>query len=185
MTKPTLIIVSGFSCTGKTTLARKIGKEFSLPVFGRDDFKESLFDSLGYCDRQWSKKLGISSYRLLYLVAEKILNSGSSVIVESNFKTNPDTKKIKNIIDKYQCYLLQVHCYVEIPLALARFRHRAMSGERHLGHVDHLNYDEIEFNFEQGGYEILNICDANIRVDTTKFGTINYDNIFNKIRIYL
>ena len=43
----------------------------------------------------------------------------------------------------------------------------------------------MEFNFEQGGYEILNICDANIRVDTTKFATINYDNIFNKIRNYL
>ncbi len=33
--KPTLIIVSGFSCTGKTTLAKKIGEYYSLPVIGK------------------------------------------------------------------------------------------------------------------------------------------------------
>ena len=62
MMKQTLIIVSGFSCSGKTTLASKIGNHFALPVLDRDDFKESLFDSLGYSDRQWSKKLGYASY---------------------------------------------------------------------------------------------------------------------------
>ena len=182
MTQPTLMIVSGFSCTGKTRLARKIGKKFSLPVFGRDDFQESLYDSLGYSDRQWSKKLGIVSYCLLYLATEKILDSSNSVIIESNFKIKPDTEKLKKIKDKYQCYLLQVHCHVEIPLALSRFKHRATSGERHPGHVDSLIDDEMEFNFKQGGYEILDICDTTIKVDTTNFETIDYDDLFNLIK---
>ena len=147
----TLIIISGFSCTGKTTLAKKIGKYFSLPAIGRDDFQESLYDSLGYSDREWSKKLGIASYRLLYLMAEKILRSGSSIIVESNFKVKSDTEKLKKLKDKYQCYLLQIHCHIAILLALSRFKNRATSGERHPGHVDRLNYDEMEFNFKQGG----------------------------------
>ena len=185
MTQPALIIVSGFSCAGKTTLAREIGKKLSLPVFGRDDFKESLFDSLGYCDRLWSKKVGIASYKLLYLVADKTLASGNSVIVESNFKINSDTEKLRNIKDRYQCCLLQIHCHVEISLALSRFKHRARSDERHPGHVDYLNYDEMEFNFKQGGYEILDICNATIKVDTTDFDSIDYDDIFNQIQNYL
>ena len=81
----TLIIVSGFSCTGKTALAKKIGEHFSLPAIGRDNFKESLYDSLGYSDREWSKRLGVASYRLLYLVTENILRSGSSIIVRKQF----------------------------------------------------------------------------------------------------
>ena len=181
----TLIIVSGFSCTGKTALARKIGKSLSLPVFGRDDFKESLFNSLGYSDRQWSKKLGVASYKLLYLAIEKLLGTGNSLIVESNFKVKSDTEKLKRLKAIYQCSLIQIHCYVEIPLALARFRQRAESGKRHPGHVDRLNYEEMECNFNKGGYEIIDICDLTIKVDTTNFEEIDYHNILNQIQNYL
>lgn len=183
--KSTLIIVSGFSCTGKTALARKIGSNLSLPVFGRDDFKESLFDSLGYSDREWSKKLGIASYRLLYLAVEKLLGTGNSLIVESNFKVEPDTEKLKRLKAIYQCSLIQIHCYIEIPLALARFKQRAESGERHPGHVDRLNYEEMEYNFKKGGYEIIDICDLTIKVNTTNFEEVDRDSIINQIQSYL
>ena len=93
-----------------------------------------------------------------------------------------DTEKLKKLKDKYQCYLLQIHCHVAIPLALSRFKNRATSGERHPGHVDHLNYDEMEFNFKQGGYKILDICDCTLQVDTTDFEQINYEAIFEVVR---
>ena len=183
--KPTLIIISGFSCTGKTALAKKIGKYYSLPVIGRDDFQESLYNSLGYSDREWSKKLGAASYDLLYLFTEKLLATGNSIIVESNFKSETDTEKLKQLKDTYQCYLLQIHCYVEIPLALKRFKQRAESGERHPGHVDHLIYEEMELNLKQGGYEILDICDRTFKLDTTHFEHINYEAIFKMLQDYL
>ncbi len=144
-----------------------------------------MYDSLGYSDRQWSKQLGVASYNLLYLFTEKLLAKGSSIIVESNFKLEPDTKKFKKLKDRYQCYLLQIHCYVEISLALRRFQHRVQSGERHPGHVDHLNYDEMKFNFQQGGYKILDICDRTLEIDTTNFEQINYKAIFSLIQDYL
>lgn len=164
-----LIIISGFSCTGKTTLAHKIGKRFSLPVFGRDDFKEALFDSLGYSDRQRSREFGIASYQLLYLVAEKILAAGNSIVIESNFKVNPDTEKLKRLQDKYDCNLIQIHCYAPISVALARFKARSLSGERHPGHVDHLILEEMAENIKKGGYELLELCDRTLRADATDF----------------
>ena len=175
--KPSLIIVSGWSCTGKTTLAKQIGKRFSLPVFGRDDFKESLFDSLGYSNRQRSRVFGVASYQLLYLVADRIIAAGNSVVIESNFKVNPDTEKLKNFQDKYRCRLIQIHCYAPISVALARFKTRSLSEERHPGHVDHLISQELETNLKQGGYEILDICDRTLRVDATNLAEINYENI--------
>lgn len=39
MKKSLLIIISGFSCTGKTTLAKKIAKRYSLPLISRDEIK--------------------------------------------------------------------------------------------------------------------------------------------------
>ena len=35
-----LIIISGTTSTGKTTLARKLSKELGIRVFSRDEYKE-------------------------------------------------------------------------------------------------------------------------------------------------
>jgi predicted kinase len=183
--KSTLVIVSGFSCTGKTALAKKIGHHFSLPVFGRDDLKESLFDSLGYSHREWSKKLGIASYLLLYLVAAKLLATGHSLVIESNFTREADSKKNKSLREIYHCQIIQVHCYTQPILALARFKQRAEAGERHSGHVDHVIYEEMERNFKRGDYEIFDTGDSTIKVNTTNFQDINYELIFTEIQSYL
>ena len=37
MMKSLLIVVSGFSCTGKTTLAKKIAERYSLPLISRTE----------------------------------------------------------------------------------------------------------------------------------------------------
>lgn len=66
MSKLAVVIITGLPCTGKTTLARRIGSELSLPVVGRDDIKERLFESLGWKDREWSRMLGRASWDLLY-----------------------------------------------------------------------------------------------------------------------
>jgi predicted kinase len=66
MTPTTLIVVSGLPASGKTTLAHLLAAELRLPLVGRDDIKERLFESLGWSDREWSKRLGIASWDLLY-----------------------------------------------------------------------------------------------------------------------
>ena len=183
--KPILILISGFSCTGKTTLAKKIAKRYSLPLIGRDELKESLYDSLGYSDREWSKKLGIASYDLLYLFVEKLLVNKQSLITESNFKFKTDTAKLLKLKSKYQLNLLQIHCYASVEIALQRFKNRAISEKRHSGHVDHLIYEEMEENWIRGGYEILDVCDHTIKIDTTDFNSIDYDQIHKTIEANL
>ena len=63
---PLIIVVSGAPCTGKTTLGRRIAQEFRLPFLSKDAFKESLSDTLGRGDLEWSKKLGVASIMLLF-----------------------------------------------------------------------------------------------------------------------
>ncbi|WP_019508284.1 AAA family ATPase [Pleurocapsa sp. PCC 7319] len=183
--KPILILISGFSCTGKTTLAKKIAQRYSLPLIGRDEIKESLYDSLGYSNREWSKKLGIASYDLLYLFVDKLLVNKQSLITESNFKSKIDTAKLLKLQSKYQFNLLQIHCYTSVEIALQRFKNRATSEKRHPGHVDHLIYEEMEENWRRGGYEILDICDRTIKIDTTDFNSIDYDKIHQTIEANL
>ena len=179
--KPILILISGFSCTGKTTLARNISQRYSLPLIGRDNIKESLYDSLGYSDREWSKKLGHASYNLLYLFIEQLLANKQSLVTESNFKSKTDEPKLLNLKNKYQFTLIQIHCYTSVKIALERFKDRATSGKRHPGHVDYSIYEEMEANWQKGGYKILNVCDRTIEIDTTNFNLIDYDKIYQEI----
>src|SRR5262249_42209328 len=79
---PFIVIVTGPPGTGKTTLAEKIGEVFQLPVFNKDGIKEILFDTLGWSDREWSKRLGHATYMILYHVMERELAARVSFVVE-------------------------------------------------------------------------------------------------------
>ena len=66
-----LIIVTGPSATGKTSLAERLSEDLSIPLIAKDTIKEQLFNSLGWSDRAWSRKLGGASYDLIWLIAER------------------------------------------------------------------------------------------------------------------
>jgi predicted kinase len=176
-----LIIVAGPPCTGKTTLGRKIAEHFLLPFVNKDDIKESLFDSLGTKDRTWSKQLGIAGIKLLYQFIESNLKAGCSIVAENNFKPEYDTEKFHNLIVRYGFTPLQVQCQTNGDVLLARFKQRSESGERHPGHVDHLNYAEFEADLLKGSYQPLEIGGEVIYLDTTDFSKINYDGLYKII----
>jgi hypothetical protein len=115
----------------------------------------------------------------------KLLENKQSLITESNFKLKTDTTKLLKLKSKYQFNLVQIHCYTSVEIALQRFKKRAVSEERHPGHVDCLIYEEMEENWRLGGYEILDICDRTIKIDTTDFNSIDYDKIYKIIEANL
>jgi len=176
-----LIVISGPPCTGKTTLGNKIAEQFDLPFVSKDDIKELLFDSLGIKDREWSRQLGISSYRLLYYFIEAILRAGNSLIVESNFQDEYDSEQFQNLMKNYGFTTLQIQCKTKGEVLFKRFKKRSESGERHPGHVDHLNYSEFEESLLKGSYKPLEIEGEVVYIDTTDFKEIDYNNLFNKI----
>ena len=70
MPRSLLIIVNGPPGSGKTTLGTRIAETFDLPFINKDGIKELLFDTLGWSDREWSKRLGAATYTILYHIIE-------------------------------------------------------------------------------------------------------------------
>ena len=182
-----IIMIYGPSGAGKTTMGREISTRLDIPFIGRDAIKEILFDDLGWSDREWCYKLGRASYSLLYFFTEKLLSTGRTFIIESNFiKEN-----IKDMCKKYNYKLILIKCYADKEILFERAIKRDESGERHPGHIYPTNYSEYKNmlieNYDESIYDPIEepyITEANwniIKVDTTSFSNEIYDSIISRI----
>ncbi len=182
METPALVIVTGHPASGKTTLARRLAFDLNLPCLVRDDIKEKLFDTLGWSDRAWSKKLGGATYELIYLFAEIQLRAGNSFLLEFNFDSKIVTPRFLEIKQKYDFYPIQIVLEADDEILLTRFNQRAESGERHPGNVDTTIYAEYRARLAQGSYQPLDIGGSIIRVNTNDFENVNYGELFREIQ---
>ncbi len=100
-TPPLVIVVNGLPATGKTTLARRLATDLHLPLLAKDVIKETLFETLGWSDRAWSRRLGAATMALLYKLLEEQLRAGRPCIVECNFYPDRDTERFRALARAY------------------------------------------------------------------------------------
>ena len=181
--KPLLIVVSGAPGTGKTTVGREIATALRIPYHNKDLIKESLFDSLGTRDREWSAKLGVASITLLFKLIESHLQVGQSVVAESNFYMEFDPPRFKRLRDAYALTIVEVHCETEKEALFARLRRRDSSGERHPGHETSQMLDVIGEALANGVFGPLELGGRVIRVDTTDFDRVDYAGVISAVRV--
>jgi predicted kinase len=180
MARRTLLVVTGPSCAGKTTLAQFLGRELSLPALQRDVFKETLFDTLGSRDRDWSRTLGGASYDLLFALLEELMRAGCACIAESNFESGGRAEaRLKGLCDRYGFAPVEILCSADVETL--RERYWARLGSRHPGHVDHLNFAEQSAKWVSGLHGSLNLGGESIRVDTTRFTQTDYDGLLERL----
>jgi predicted kinase len=136
MARANLIVVNGLSGTGKSALARHIARDLGYPFFGNDQLKEVLFDTLGWSDLEWSKRLGTSASALLWSVARSMLEAGQSLVVEGAFHAGEDGPRLVGLREQFRPRIAEIHCFASRDVLARRVKERAESGDRHPGHGD-------------------------------------------------
>lgn len=178
------IVVSGVMASGKTRLANELAERLALPMVAKDGIKELLFDTLGTADREWSKKLGGATFALLFHVVRELLRGSQPFIVEGNFRP-PAVQDFLTAAGVEDVNVLQVICGGDGAVLFQRFQDRVARGERHPGHVDGGNVEEFRDEILGGWYEPLALPGETIRVDTTDFAQVQYDDIAEEVRQWL
>ena len=74
-----LIIIAGMPATGKSTLAKSLSAELSLPILEKDEIKEAMFDTLGYADLPAKRQLDVVANAVLLRMSEALLDRKSVV----------------------------------------------------------------------------------------------------------
>ena len=180
-----LIVVTGPSATGKSRLAERLARDLRVPLIAKDRIKEQLFNSLGWSDRAWSRKVGGASYDLIWHLAEAVLAAGQAVIIEGNFRGTVAETHLRTIAAAVDCRFLQLNCWAEAKVLLRRYRERTKEGGRHPGPLDDPNDPDLREQLAEGGYAPLDIGGEVIDLDMTGDDVPDYDQLLRRVRAAL
>lgn len=182
---PLLVIISGAVASGKTTLSRRLAADLGLPLLNRDHLKEIVFDTLGWSDRAWSRRVGSTSYQLLYYALELLLQTGHSCIAESNFQAQWDRPKLQQLCEKYSYGMIEVCCTTTPEQLHERFVRRIADGTRHPGHADAAELEMLTPADWTEQPHLVNPAGSHLIVDTTNKETMCYSTLLATLRQHL
>lgn len=125
-----VISVSGAQASGKTTLARSLGRKLGAPVFSRDPLMAAIKDSGYPVDAPEDlQRLAHVGYRLQGVLIDQLLGQGHSVIVEC--VTAPMVRQQwRAIAERHAAKYVQVDTIVsDTALHRRRLEEREQSGK--------------------------------------------------------
>lgn len=179
---PKLVIINGKPGTGKSTLANRLKSELSIPVMGKDDLKEFLFETTNVKDREWSHVVGKTSVEMLYAFTEQTLQAGQHVAIENAFWADFAIERLSTTMSKSNTTCLEIYCDADQETRAYRHKQRLENGERHEVHLqDELVIDDT---IDNERYRPLQLGEV-IRVDTTQLDEAGYIEIIRKVEQFL
>ena len=179
--KPTVIAVTGHPATGKTTLAHKLADALGLPLVWKDGIKETLLDILGSSTVEWSRKLSVATWGLVYQQVEGLLRAQVSHIVESNFDPTYANAHWRALKRQYEFELVQIRCDTAADVLLRRYIQRIELGERHVGHVD-VSKDVAFLRSIEQPMGWIGVESSRMSLNTTDYALIDYATICEDVR---
>lgn len=179
-----LIVIAGMPATGKTTYGNQISRELGIPIFSKDKFKEVIYDSLHQdkLEYEQKRKIGVTSYSVLYAVCEEMMKIGMAFIIESNFTSNSSIQ-IQELIEKYHYKCIVIKFDADMRILHERFLEREKRIERHPGLVAEGVFDDFEkFKEVSSKAKGFKMNEEEILVDTSDFSKVKFEEIIEIIK---
>lgn len=164
-----VVVVHGPPGAGKTSLSRQLADRTGLPCFDRDHIKDTIFDSLGHSDRDWSMRVGDTSWRLTWLLVQRLLRSRVPFIVESNFRPHDwIVPQLRAEARDCDMTIASVHVTAQHDELWERFDRRRAAGGRHPGHAGFNTRDEFLADLQRRPHGSIDFGGGELVLDTTQ-----------------
>ncbi len=159
---PLLVVVTGPPAAGKTTIATALAAELGLPLIA-GTLKETLHDALGGEGRDWSRRLGLATFELIFHVLDELLRTGCSVVAEGNFGQAEPFHALP------PAHVVQLHLSAAPDIIRERYTARPA---RHAVHHDAEAANELNDQEHAGQWTPLVLEGELIEIDTSTFPDI-------------
>ena len=136
-----------------------------------------LADKTGLLDQENTRKLGRASYSILFLIAQRCLERGGSLIIEGNFTLGTETLEFVSYLKTQKFAVVEILCHAPGQVLFDRF----MKRKRHPVHhaLDDKAHAEYAETLRVGKIPSLAV-DRLLEVDTT--GPVELQPILDFIR---
>ncbi len=131
--KPFLILVSGLTGSGKSTLSRELAKRLQIPVINSDAVRKQLAGETGrkmdaFGAGMYSHAMTEKTYaRMADLAREQVL-SGAGAIIDATFGTKANRQKFLKLVEQLNIPLLLIHCFASDETTRKRLAQRLAEG---------------------------------------------------------
>ena len=186
---PKLLMIAGLPASGKSTVARRLAGAFGMPVLEKDDFKEALFDTVGFRNYPEKRKLDFAANAVLLRAAGAILNAGKSLCLINNFRRDMEAG-VRNFLTTHPCRAGLLLLTGDADVFWHRYVERDRIGARHPAHAlpDHcpllpgesmpdtaISRARFREIFEDLGMAEPRVGCPTLRVDMTDPNTVNFE----------
>lgn len=132
--RPFLVLLGGLSGTGKSTLARELGRLTGLPIISSDRVRTELFKVPGK-SRRTSYEEGIYSpqnrdttYERIALEAERLLAINKGAILDATFQNERHRERMIRLAAEHQVPVVVIWCHSAEEVIRRRLVERARQG---------------------------------------------------------
>ena len=122
--KPSLVLIGGLPCSGKTTLAREISKVLNIPSVSKDEL-EAAVSRKGLCPNKETNGVG---YEIMATLANNFRDSGNSIILDFIASKERTISQWPEILDHKIIYIECVCTDLKIHKERINSRNRDING---------------------------------------------------------
>ena len=132
--QPFLILIGGFTGSGKSTVAKALSQRLGVVHINSDVVRKALAGKIGsqpeaYGEGIYSLPMTERTYANIARDAEKFIANGNGVILDATFARRAQRQQMAGLAAKYRIPFLLIHCSAAEELIRRRLIQRAAHGQ--------------------------------------------------------
>jgi len=162
----------------------ELSRLYNIPCFNKDLIKEVLGCGFGQDGGLVLEKGSSATFLLMMHITEKLIKTGSQLILESNFKLH-EMEQIQVLLDKYNYSCLSFIFKGDFNVLFERYMKRDNAGARHWVHdTSGENSENFAQDHIKEGIGKMGIGKT-IITDVTSFSDVNYNELYSAAGAFL